>query len=160
MVTELDIFAIKERIVAILQNDTGLYDATGASATKLRKILTGYIDTHTTSLTPLAFVTNSQRLESVSPGAVISNAWVSLTHKIRFEIHIIVDGRAPETLEEKLDDFRKLIYETLEENNQLKDPTSGLLPLVSTCWPESCIHEGRGTEKQKFIITLFCIAVS
>jgi len=160
MVTEIDVFALKERIVAILQNDSDLYDATGASATKLRKILAGHIDAHTISLTPLAFVTNSQRLESIAPGSVISNAWKSLTHKIRFEIHIIVDGKSPEALEEKLDDFRKLIYETLEENNQLKDPTTGLLPLVATCWPESCIHEGRGTEKQKFIITLFCTAVS
>lgn len=156
MVTELDIFAIKQQIVTILKADTLLFDATG-TVNKLRKILTGYVDDHQTSLTPMAFVCNSQRLETISPGSVITNAWKSLTHKIRFEIHVIVDGKAPETLEEKLDDFRKLIYETLEEDNQLK---SGGSPIVSTCWPESCIHEGRGTEKQKLIITLFCIAVS
>lgn len=156
MVTELDIFAIKERIVTILKADSGLYDATGTDG-KLRKILTGYVDAAQTSQPNMVFVTNSQRVETISPGSVISNAWKSLTHKIRFEIHVIVDGKAPETLEEKLDDFRKLIYETLEEDNQLKSTGSAM---VSTCWPESCIHEGRGTEKQKLIITLFCIAVS
>lgn len=158
MVTELDIWAIKERIIAILQNDSDLYSATGATG-KLRKILTGYISDTNTSLTPMAFVTNSQRVETISPGSVISNAWKSLNHKIRFEIHVIVDGKAPEKLEEKLDDFRKLIYEVIEENNQLELVIGGS-PLVATCWPESLIHEGRGTEKQKLIITLFCIAVS
>ena len=55
MVTEIDIFAIKQRIVTILKADTGLFDATGTEG-KLRKILTGYIDATQTSLTPLATI--------------------------------------------------------------------------------------------------------
>ena len=157
MVTELDLFGIKERIVAIMQNDTDLYTNT-AEANKLRRIVAGFSDDE--KVLPMAFITNSQNLEAISPVSVISNAWNSLTHTIDFEIHVIVNGKSSQAVEEKLDDFRKLIYEVIEENNQLKNPSTGLDPVVATSWPMRLRHEGRGTLRQEHIITLHCIAVS
>jgi len=157
MVTELDLFAIKERIVAIMQNDTDLYTTTAAT-NKLRRIVAGFSDDE--KVLPMALVTNAPNTESITPVSVISNAWKSLTHTLDFEIHVIVNGKSAQAVEEKLDDFRKLIYEVIEENNQLKNPSTGLDPVVATSWPIRLRHEGRGTLKQEHIITLHCIAVS
>lgn len=160
MVTELDIFAIKERIEAILENDTDLYDATGASATKLRQIVVGHPEEKTLP-SRHAFITNAERYESIRPVSVISNAWLSLTHDIDFEIHVILKGKSSRDMEEQFDDFRKLIYEAIEENNQLEDPNNpDTDPKVATCWPRATQHFGRGTNEQKLVITLHCIAVS
>lgn len=155
--TELDIFGIKERIVAILQNDTGLYTTTAESG-KLRKIVAGW--TIQDKVKPNAFITNSSRFETIIPKSVISNEWKTLTHELDFEIHLTVDGKTPSDAEEKLDDFRKLLYEVIEENNQLKNPSTGLDPLVSTSWFRHSSHQNRGELTQTHVYTLHCIVTS
>ena len=91
---------------------------------------------------------------------VLINAWQALNHTLDFEIHVIADGKTSEATEEILDDFRKLIWETLEENNQLKNPSTGLDPVVSTSYLRSASHENRGTLKQKHVYNLHCLATT
>jgi hypothetical protein len=155
VVTAPDVWAIKERIQAILQNDTDLFTTTG-EADKLRKILVGYTDTQT-SVLPMAFITNAQRNRASTAVSVISNEWKAVNSVINLEIHIIVDGKNSAKLEERLDDFMKLVEETISENNQLEEPVGGGSPLVSSSIVQFGEHQDRGKSRQKYIISIKCL---
>ena len=156
--TAPDTWSIKQRIQAIIQADSNVFTTTG-EADKLRKVIVGWADQEK-SVKPMAFITNAQSTETVRPVSVISNEWKSLAHDLDFEIHVLVDGKNSAKLEERLDDFKKLLYQTIGRNNQLTNPVGGTDPKVSTCWPRFGRHEGRGTEQQILVITIHCITTS
>ena len=90
-----------------------------------------------------------------------SNAWKSLTEDVRFLIVFAADGKDSQKVEETLDDFEKLILDTVETNNQLTNPSTGLDPKVDTSWPERStpfiVQNGDKSVQGRQII-LHCIA--
>lgn len=136
MATDIDIFAIKERIVDILDSDTDLYDATGADG-KVRKIEAGAPDLNKIdreTVLPHIFVTNDTVIEDVKlTGSAVSNALKSQQHTLQFKIILVVDGKDGPKAEETADDFAKLIKETMSENFDLRNPSTGLDPKVLGC---------------------------
>lgn len=125
MATDVDTFAIKEQIVDILDSDTALFDATGAGG-KVRKITAGAprmekIARETTI--PQIWVTNDNIIDDIRRKNVVqANAPKTLEHTMHFRIILIDDAKDGPKTEEKLDDFVKLINETITENYDLRDP--------------------------------------
>lgn len=118
MATEVDHDAIKEAIVAILVANTSLYDVNNEA--KVMSITVGKPNIEgIPNILPGIYVTNSPVLETIRAGQIVSNVHKNLEHTIRYLIVIGVAGAdAPDT-EEKIDDFQKLILETLEVNSRL-----------------------------------------
>ena len=139
MATDVDVFAVKERIVDILDSDTALFDATGASG-KVRKITTGAprmsrLEKETT--VPQIWVTNDVIIDGQKRGPTQSNAPLTTEHTLRFRIILIDDAKDGPKTEEKLDDFVKLINEDITENYDLRQPAGA----ESTSVADSCVVE-------------------
>lgn len=128
MVTELDIWDIKGRIEAILEANTSLYDITSTTGTKLIEIETGAPNTNTIpQLLPSAYITNDDIFDSeIEPWNVSSNAANTFEHELSFLIIVMVGEQSPRLAENYLDDFVKLIKETIKANYDLRNPTTGL----------------------------------
>ncbi len=162
---ELDLYAIKERIVDILDSNTSLYDSTGASG-KVRKIQAGikffdFVNKETTL--PVIYVTNDLATDIVRvSGSVSSNTQKVLNHDLRFKIFLIVDGKDGQKAEEKADDLIKLIKESINANYDLRDPTAGTDPKVQSAYIER--DERRtpdfGANKQVRQLVLRCSAMT
>jgi hypothetical protein len=121
MATELDHDAIKSKIVAILQANTSLYTTTGETG-ELRSIEVGFPqgDSLSDKMTPYAFVTNSTGpFETIKTGTVISAAIKVLEHSFNYDITVVVLEKDSRTAETALDDFQKLILQTLEADHSL-----------------------------------------
>lgn len=161
MVIEIDLFAIKQRIVAILQADAGLYDATGAGG-KLRQIEAGSplmnFRVATESVLPHAWVTNENQMDSMTlRGSIVSNAVTEMEHTVRFRIIIISDKKDGATVEKQLDDFTKMILEDIESDVTLKNGGS---PICDLCVPERIYELDQslsGHTRQGRVITLKCL---
>lgn len=162
MATDLDIFAIKERIAAILKNDTDLYTTTAESG-KVRKIEAGappLNDITRTTVLPHIFITNDDIIEEViQHGSTSSNQSRALWHQVNFIIILVTQRSTGPKAENQADDLTKLIKETMAENKDLRHPTAGNDPKVSTC----TITRQRignktlfGTTKQDRILSLRC----
>jgi len=140
MATDVDVFAIKERIVDILDSDTALFDATGADD-KVRKITSGAprmsrLDKETT--VPQIWVTNDVIIDDIKRRtSTQSNAPLTTEHTLRFRIILIDDAKDGPKAEEKLDDFVKLINEDITENYDLRQPGGA----ESTSVSDSCVVE-------------------
>ncbi|UVF62275.1 tail tube terminator [Nitrososphaeria virus YSH_462411] len=128
MVTELDIWEIKARIEAILEANATLYDTTSTTGTKLVEIETGAPNTDTIpQLLPAAYITNDDIFDSeIEPWNVSSNVGNTFEHELSFLIIVMVGEQSPRLAENILDDFVKLIKETLKANYDLRHPSTGL----------------------------------
>jgi len=134
MVTELDIWEIKARIEAILEANTSLYDVAGVAGTKLISIETGAPNTDTVpQLLPSAYITNDDIFDTeIEPWNVSSNVGSTFEHELSFLIIVMVGEQSPRLAENYLDDFVKLIKETLKANYDLRNPSTGLDPKVAS----------------------------
>ena len=159
MAVELDHDAIKTRIVDILKANVTLF--TAGDLTKNRFIEVGYPDGdwQKDEMFDYIFVTNSVPFESIrNEGTILSDAVSDLTHTFNYDIICVVNAKSSRDAEEKLDDFQKLILQTLEVDTSL----SGIgTRLVDTAFPVS-VNSFRpagtqGTAIQGRIITLRCI---
>ena len=154
--TEIDHFAIKERIATILVAISALFDAD--DDTKLMVISAGRPNLDGTPIQmPGAYITNSPVLETIRSGAIVSDTHKNLVHTVRYVIVVGVAGTDSADTEEKLDDFQKIILETLEADTTLTGPGT---KLVDMCVPERVDHtviKQAGEVVQLRQITLKCI---
>lgn len=138
MATDVDLFAIKEQIVDILDSDTTLFDNTGADG-KIRKITAGaprMSSLRRESTLPQIWVTNDTVIDTISRRtSTKSNAPLSTEHDIGLRLILLDDAKDGPKAEEKLDDFVKLINEIITENYDLRDPGG----LESTSVADSCV---------------------
>lgn len=159
---EIDIWAIKQRIVEIIKADTTLNPAKITSKAALRTIETGapYInELSEVSVTPAVFVTDHIRTDEIDQPVVSeSNTPNTLNHKIRLMILVLADGKDGAESEQNVNGFVKRILEILEANQHLRQPPSGTTNLVHFSVPESVeIIDSSlvGTGKQGRAITLY-----
>jgi len=164
MATDLDLYAIKERIEAVLENNSTLYDDTGANS-KVRQIDAGAPDLNAISretVLPHIFITNDDIIEDITQEApTISNAAKTLEHTVNFLIILVVDGKDGPKAEETADDFAKLIKEEITGNTDLRDPSNGSDPKVARCLITQHAILNRnlfGSSKQGRVFRLRCVA--
>ena len=140
-VTEVDYWAMKERIATILKHDTtNLYNATASDKTKFRKIEAGAPDMNKPIQGPFPriYITNEDRFDEMSPkGVVVSRNQKLTEHIMRFLIIAVCEGKDGPDAEEKIDDFTKLILEKIKNHNDLSKPTDNTDPLADWSFPES-----------------------
>ena len=124
--TSPDIFAIKEKIVAILKSDTtNLYTTTPTDKTKFRKIEAGAPSPKAISEPPLprCWVTSDDVVANVRPLAIVSsNASLGEEYDFRFKIFFVVEAKDGPATEEKIDDFTQNIVQLLDDNYDLRTP--------------------------------------
>ncbi len=159
MATDIDTWAIKEKIVAILKTNATLFSATGASG-KVRQINAGapnLNDIKNESILPIIYVTNAENFDSIKyNGIVKSNAIKFVRHVINLSIILLVEGKDGPKAEESADDFVKLIHETIEADYDLTGVGSAS---VDSCRITSHIildSSMIGDEKQGRLINLEC----
>ena len=139
MATDVDVFAVKEQIVDILDSNATIFDATGANG-KVRLIEAGAprmkdnLIVETTL--PHIWVTNDNTIDEVKiTNSTQSNAPKVTTHTLGLKIILLAQEKDGFKVEEVLDDFVKLINEEITENYDLRDPGG----LESTSVADSCI---------------------
>jgi hypothetical protein len=157
---EFDHGDIKAQIVAILKANTSLFTTT-AEANKLRKIEVGFPDFNEISddMVPYAFVANGAGpFELITrSGSTVSNTHKVLIHTINYNIITVVQEDDARKAEEKLDDYQKLILDTLEVDNNLTGATSAV---VDDSFPVRADHlpvSSEGKALKGRIITFRCI---
>ena len=130
MATELDHDVIKQKIVAILQANTSLFTTTGEEG-ELRSIAVG--EPTVKDAVPFAYVTNSSGpFEIIRTGSVVSNAITILTHTFHYDVVVVVHQKNSRRAEVELDEFQKLILQTIEADFDL---TGGTTAEVDLCVP-------------------------
>jgi len=156
--TDLDHDQIKTKIATILKANTTLF--TAATLTKIRSIEVGFPqgDPFQDQMFDYIFITNGTPFESItSDSGVVSNVIQELYHIFNYDIVIIVNGTDSRDAETKLDDFRKLVLETLEADANLTGTGSAeidySLPISVQPYRPSG-KEGQG--KKGIVITLRC----
>ena len=124
--TSVDLYAIKEQIVAILKADTtNLWDSTPGDKTKFRKIEAGAPSPKAITEPPLprCWVTSDEVVANVRPlGVINSNASLGEEYDFRMKIIFVVEAKDGPKTEEDIDDFTKSIIEQLETNYDLRTP--------------------------------------
>ncbi len=124
--TSVDLYAIKERIVAILKNDTtNLYSSTPSDKTKFRKIEAGAPSPKAIQEPPLprCWVTSDDTVALVKPLAIIqSKISKGEEYDFRIKILFVVEAKDGAKTEEDIDDFTKAIIEQMEANYDLRTP--------------------------------------
>lgn len=120
----VDFFAIKEKIVAILKNDTtNIFASSPTDKTKFRKITAGMPDEHDVEKGPYPriWISNDILMSTVKNMAVVSsNAQLGRHYDIRIKIIMAVETKDSEKSEETLDDFTKVVIEKLESDYDLR----------------------------------------
>ena len=167
MATDVDLFAIKERLVDILDSDTALFDATGASG-KIRRIRAGaprMAELKRETHRPAIWVTNDSLIDTVRQrNPTASNAPITQEHTFGLRLILIVDAKDGPKAEEKLDDFVQLIQQTIIENYDLRTPGGA----ESTSVADSCVVDQvtelnpafAGTDKSGRIVRLKVVVTS
>jgi len=120
----VDIFGVKEQIVAILKTDTGLFSATPSDKTKFRLIESGAPSPKSITQEPLPrmWVTSDTLVSTMSSIATVgSNAQNGREYELGIAIIFSVEAKDGPDTEEDIDDFTKLIIEKLEGNYDLRD---------------------------------------
>ena len=157
MVTELDHDAIKEQMVTILKANATLYDATGANS-KIRQINVGHPD-HTDGLDdvfPNIYITNSNPLERITEAGSMTGSSESLPplqHIFKYKIIIQAQSKGARTTENILDDWQKIVLETLEADHQLKNGGSAFVDGSRPEMVETFRNDLNGKPVQGRIIT-------
>ncbi len=154
--TDIDTWAIKLKIVDLLDNDSTLFSATGASG-KVRKIIAGAPDLNdikNEDILPIIYVTNDNVIDDMrySSGSVVGAVPKVVEHILGFRIILITEGKNGPDAEEKTDDFVKLILEIIEENYDLATLVDSCIPVQHFVLNQNMI----GSEKQGRIIRLKC----
>jgi len=131
MVTELDHNAIKTQMTDILKGNATLYDVTGASG-KIRQVNVGHPDNERglERVYPSIYITNANPLERVKQSGTLttgSEDLPPLEHNFRYKIIVQAEAKGSRDVEEDLDDWQKIILETLEADHQLKDGGSAIV---------------------------------
>jgi hypothetical protein len=165
MPTEIDHNNIKDRIVLILKAKATLYDSAQTTADKLHLISTGTPDGDSglDNILPSCYVTNSNPLERIKISGSKTGSSESLpplSHQFRYKIVFAVNADSSRDAELKLDDFQKLILETLEADHQLKN---GGAAVVNDSRPETVElfkNELNGKPVQGKIITYLLTKVT
>jgi len=124
--TSIDIYGIKEQIVAILKADTtNLWDSTPNSKTKFRKIEAGAPSPKAAQEPPLprCWVTSDTIVANINHiGVVDSNAHILDEYELRINIVFVVEAKDGPKTEEAIDDFTKSIIEQIDTNYDLRTP--------------------------------------
>jgi len=163
MAVDVDVFGIIQRIVDILDSDSTLFDSTGANG-KVRKIDSGAprmtrLIVETTL--PHIWVTTDRTIDTITePKITISNAVTVLQHQLNFKIILMAQEKDGFKVEEVLNDFVKLINQDLTANYDLRDPSSGLTPLVDSSRITGVVELDTaitGLSRQGRTITLRCV---
>lgn len=161
--TEIDIWAIKERIVKILKANNAVYNVNPSNKNTYRIIQAGapYLnDVHKEARLPMLFVTDDQRNDEIDQNVVSTDgAPNQLEHNLRFMLMIIVDGKDGIEAEKSINGFVKRTLEAIESNQKLTDPANSndKAGLVHYSVPESIEilnPELIGHSKQGRVITL------
>lgn len=122
----------------ILQANTNLYDTT--DETKMTYLEVGVPDGNplpTPPTYPALWVTNSRTLETINrKGIVSSNQHAYLTHDINYLITFMVNQQDSIEAEQILDEFQKLIMETLEADVSLANGSQTLPISPDDSWPD------------------------
>ena len=146
MVTEIDLDAIKTRIVAVLKGTTtnpnaALFDlVVTKDKVTFRTITVGAPDVNDFKEMnpPAIFVTNDDTIEEDELIAdPTTNTVLGSKHTFRFLLVYIDKAKDGKATEKRLDDFGKAIKEVLKANYQLKTVDAGTDPLVDRIYPES-----------------------
>lgn len=122
--TTVDIFAIKERIVELLKANTNLFSVQADTKTKFRKIEAGSPSVKAIQEPPLprCWVTSDEQVAIVKPLAVVvDNISLGEEYELRFKIIFVTEAKDGSKTEEAIDDFTKLIINTLETNYDLRN---------------------------------------
>jgi hypothetical protein len=124
--TSIDIFAVKQRIVAILKADTtNLWDSTPSSKTKFRKIEAGAPSPKAVQEPPLprCWVTSDTIVANINNHPiVVDNAHTYDEYELRINIVFVVEAKDGPKTEEDIDDFTKSIMEQMDTNYDLRTP--------------------------------------
>lgn len=124
--TSIDIFAIKEKIVLILKDDTtNLFSLTPSDRTKFRKIEAGSPSPKAIQEPPLprCWVTSDTLVANVKDLSVYqSNVPKGKEYDLRISIMFVVEAKDGPKTEEDIDDFTKNIINQLETNYDLRTP--------------------------------------
>lgn len=138
VMTEINHNLVKQQMIDIIQNNPTLYDIN--DETKLTYAEVGIPDGNplpTPPTYPALLITNSRTLETINrKGIISSNQHTYLTHDVNYLITFIVNQRDSIEAERILDEFQKLIMETLEADILL-DTGSQTLPISpDDSWPD------------------------
>ena len=160
----LDHDDIKEQIKAILEADSSLYDATGASG-KVRQINVEYSDFLPRFSDPLPsiFIKNSipfERVQKIGTKTRGSESNTALLSNFRYDIVIATEGKGARDTINKLDDFQKLVIEAIDADHKLKN--GGALK-VHDCTYESSKNFNDAVNNKKIqgrIVTFVCKMVT
>ncbi len=152
MATELNHDTIKDAIVTILKANASLFTST-AEANKIRAITTGKPEIlRQDAMFPYIIVTNGNPLERIEGEKfVLSDSVRYVEHIIRYQIITIVNEKDSRQAENDLDDYQKLIFESLEGN---RDLTSNVdtHDLVSVSDLETITQETHGVRGRVIIM--------
>jgi len=164
LAVELDHDVIKQKIVAILKANTSLFTTT-AEAGELRSIEVGHPQgvNLADAMPPFAFVTNGTTpFETITTGSIVSNAQKILEHTFNYDITVVVLEKDAREAEIVLDEFQKLVLQTLEADYNLTGSGSAD---VDSSSPSRVEHlrvgagdQGRGIKGR--VITLRCSKVT
>lgn len=166
MPTEIDHNNIKDQIVLILKaNTTSLYDSTQTSSSKLHLISTGTPDGETglDNILPSLYVTNSNPLDRIRESGSMTGGSESLPplqHLFRYKLVFAVNADSSRDAELKLDDFQKIILETLEADHQLKNGGASVVDGSRPEMVETFRNTLNGKPVQGRIITYLCSKVT
>jgi hypothetical protein len=121
--TSLDIYAIKERIVAILKDSSNLYSTTPTDKTVLRKIEAGAPSPKAITEPPLprAWVTSDEIVARVTRQFTVqSNTDAGHQYDLSMKIIFVAEAKDGPKTEEDIDDFTKNIVSQLDSNYDLR----------------------------------------
>lgn len=126
--TELNHNIIKQQMVNILQV-AALYNIN--DETKITYLEVGEPNGNPLPLPPTypaIWVTNSRPLETIKPSGVItSDSHTILSHDVDYEIKLMVNEEDSIVAEKSLDDFQKILMETLEADVNFKGSNGWLV---------------------------------
>lgn len=117
---ELNHNTIKAAIVTILKANASLFTTT-AEANELRAIETGKNeDILQDAMFPYVIITNGKPLETITDETfILSNAVKAVEHTIRYRIIVVVNEKDSREAEIELDNYTRLILDTLEVDRDL-----------------------------------------
>jgi len=125
--TTIDIYGVKEQIVAILKDDTtNLFSSTPSDKTKFRIIEAGAPSPKAAQEPPLprCWVTSDTIVANVTHLSTIDlNAHTGDEYELRINIVFVVEAKDGPKTEEAVDDFTKSIIEQMDTNYDLRTPS-------------------------------------
>ena len=144
--TEISHNLTKQQIVSILRAESTLFDVNNlAKINYLEVAEPDGLPIPTPPTYPALWVTNSRTLETIiRKGINDSNKHTYLTHDVNYLLKIMVNEQDSIVAEKTLDDFQKLVMETLEAD----------VNLVGTAWASGVnylINDIRNEGTMKFI---------